>query len=203
MKRPFICLSVILATTIAAGCASPENTPAINRKESPPQQAPDTDAASLNHHAIQAIGKGRWNDAANDVRKAIAQNQSFAPAHNTLGRVYYHEDQLNEATLQFQIAAKLDTRRAEPLNNLGLVYEKVGQLNKAIGYYESALKLLPHNPQIVDNLARAKSRRGDHDARLRQLLKTIASNDSRPAWKRWAHHQLALIYDGANAGTQP
>lgn len=204
MKNLAFCL--LLAVTFLAGCSISHSqlVKASGKPHSPQLNTPQRlEAKKLNAKAIKLIHKDDLDNAERLLKQAIAKDPGYAAAHNSLGEIYYRQDRLYEAAWQFQYAAKLMPRRAEPLNNLGLVFEKANELDKAVTRYEAALKLDPDNTQIIGNLARAKVARGDHDKELRHLLQTLAVKDSRPAWRRWARKQLALMADRSEATTQP
>ena len=154
----------------------------------------DTDAARReNETALVLMARKDWPAAEQALRRALAQDVMFGPAHNNLGLVYYHQNQLYLAAWEFQYAIKLMPNQPEARNNLGLVFESGGRLDQAVESYEQAVKLEPDNPQFVGNDARARVRRGDNDSQVRQLLDRLVSLDSRPDWLNWARERLAVM----------
>ena len=97
-----------------------------------------------------------------EVRSALEADVTFGPAHNNLGRVYYHQGQLYLDAWEFQYAIKLMPYQPEPKSNLGLVLEAANKLDEAIKNYDEAMNLEPENPQFLGNDARARARRWEH-----------------------------------------
>jgi Flp pilus assembly protein TadD len=150
-------------------------------------------ARSLTEQAMEQIAQSKWPQAEALLQKAIEADVMFGQAHNNLGTVYVHENNLYQAAWEFQYAAKLMPYQPEPRSNMGLVLEEAGKLDEAVDSYDEALKIDPDNPQIVGNSARARVRRGDKDARVRELLGKVISADDRPDWVQWAREKLVLM----------
>src|SRR4029453_19576722 len=108
-----------------------------------------------------------------ELKSALAADVMCGPAHNNLGKVYYHQHKLYLAAWEFQYAMKLMPNVPEPRNNLGLVFESAGKLDDAVASYDEARGLEPDNVQFIGNLARARVRRGDDDAGVRDLLRQL------------------------------
>jgi Flp pilus assembly protein TadD len=158
-------------------------------------------AKQKNAEGIEQLRCARYADAERTLKESLEADVTFGPAHNNLGKVYYHEGQFYDAAWEFQYAAKLMPDLPEPRNNLGLVLEAVGKLDDAVSSYDEALKIRPDNAQFLGNDARARFRRGDHDDRLRVMLQDLVMRDTRQEWAEWAKEQLARL--GAAAATRP
>jgi Flp pilus assembly protein TadD len=185
---------VLIAVALAAyGCAQPNapSTSSLNLGEGPDR---NTDLArKLTLEAVDLIDQSKWTEGQAKLLKAVDADVTFGPAHNNLGTVYLHENNLYQAAWEFQYAAKLMPYQPEPRSNLGLALEAAGKLDDAVDYYDQALKIEPDNPQYVGNAARARIRRGDKDAKVRDLLTKLVSVDTRPDWVQWAREKLALL----------
>ena len=132
-------------------------------------------------------------DAEAYFRQALVADIMYGPAHNNLGRVYYHQERYYEAAWEFQYAGQLMPNRPIPRNNLGLVFEATGQLDQAEEHYAEALQVEPDNPEFLGNLARAKVRRGEVSETLLDLLHQVVLRDTRPEWRAWAEEQQQFI----------
>lgn len=150
-------------------------------------------AARLNRQALDLMDKGRNDDAASTLQRALSADVMCGPAHNNLGKVYYRQGKLYLAAWEFRYAVKLMPNQPEPKNNLGLVFEAAGKFDEAVDSYGQAMGLEPDNPQIVGNLARARVRRGDKNEAVRSLLSKLVSTDARPEWVNWAKERLATM----------
>jgi Flp pilus assembly protein TadD len=158
----------------------------------------DLDAAERhNAEALRQIEQGDYMKAEAGLKSALAADVMYGPAHNNLGKVYYHQGKLYLAAWEFQYAAKLMPSIPEPRNNLGLVFESAGKLDDAVSSYDEAMRLGPDNVQFLGNLARARIRRGDRDKSVRDLLGDLVLRETRPDWVAWARNRLAEIGAGA------
>lgn len=150
-------------------------------------------AVALNRRAVELLEAGRWQEAETALREALVADVTYGPAHNNLGKAYYHREKLYLAAWEFQYAAKLMPHQPEPRNNLGLVLEAAGKLDEAADVYDEAVDLEPDNIQFLGNLARVRLRRGDAGPEVRQLLEALVLRETRPEWLRWAREQLARL----------
>lgn len=157
-------------------------------------EAPGRDGATAEQHHARAarfIDEADWPGAEAALKAALAADVMYGPAHNNLGKVYYHQGKLYLAAWEFQYAAKLMPNQPEPKNNLGLVFEAAGKLDDAVTSYDEAMRLEPDNAQFIGNVARARLRRGDRDDTVRDLLSELVLRETRPDWAAWARTRLA------------
>lgn len=194
MTRLCLFAAIAFASLMGGGCAAPSAPTAGEYLtiEKDPRKDPDA-AQRLNSEALAYLQRREFEKAEELLKKALARDVTCGPAHNNLGKVYYHQSKLYLAAWEFQYAIQLMPHQPEPRNNLGLVFEAVGKLDDAVRMYDEALSLQPDDPQLVGNLARARVRRGDHDERTRQLLADLIMKDSRPSWVTWAREKLAAL----------
>ena len=153
-------------------------------------------AEAENARAVSLMEQGRFDEAEQALRAALALDVMSGAAHNNLGKVYFHQSKLYLAAWEFQYAIKLMPHQPEPRNNLGLVYERVGKLHDAVDWFDEARQMAPDDPEYIANLARARVRRGDQDEQLRDLLVELVTKDTRPQWVNWAKRKLALMGAG-------
>lgn len=62
-----------------------------------------------------------------------------------LGRIYYQEDNVDQAIGQFERVLRLDNSSYKAYDNLGLCYEAKGENDKATRYFLTAIKLAEKN----------------------------------------------------------
>jgi Flp pilus assembly protein TadD len=191
-----ISIVFVLLITVAFGCSSahPPADAAADYQTVGKDPRRDTDRArSLNDRAADAIRQGNYAEGEKLLRAALAADVMFGPAHNNLGKVYFAQKNLYLAAWEFTYAAKLMQHQPEPRNNLGLVFEASGKFDEAVAEYAEARKLESDNPEFLGNEARARLRRGDADAQVRELLGRLTAVDTRPAWIEWARLRLMLL----------
>jgi Tfp pilus assembly protein PilF len=155
----------------------------------------DTDSArQLNARAVTLMKTGDWDGAEKLLKDALTSDIMSGPAHNNLGKVYYHQNKLYLAAWEFQYAMKIMPQQPEPYNNLGLVFESAGKYDDALSWYNRAMEAEPENTQFVGNVARARLRRGDSVEDVSDLLSKVSMRDTRPDWVEWARKELALMH---------
>lgn len=152
--------------------------------------ARDTAAArTLNQRGLEQLEAGHLSQAESLFKQALTADVEFGPAHSNLGKVYFRQSDWYKAAWEFEYAAKLMPKRAEPRNNLGLVLERVGEMERAIEQYRHAMALDPESPEYRGNLVRALVRHGDRSDEVRQLLQQVVEKDPRRDWQTWARQQ--------------
>ena len=185
---------ILVAAFAIAGCASSDNSSKVNYETVARDPRRDTERAEAeNARAKRLIAAGDYARAETALRAALSADVMHGPAHNNLGKVYYHERRYYLAAWEFQYASKLMPNQPEPRNNLGLVYEAVGKLKDAAACYTNAHELDPDNPQFIGNLARSRIRQGERSAELRTLLENLVLRETRRDWSQWAQEQTALM----------
>lgn len=190
-------ISCLVFTLLIQGCAS-----SAARQDQPPPHDPDL-ARALVLTSIQHINDGSYDEARIALEQAIEADAFSGVAHNNLGLVYYHQDELYAAAQQFQLAAKLLPYNPKPINNLGLVLESAGRLTESVDQFEQALSLQPDNPEFIGNLARTKLRMGDKGERTRELIQELVAKDTRPDWREWASEKQALMNSQSDTADDP
>lgn len=189
--RTALCVMLLLVTV---GCSSKKPPAGPNYQTVGRDPRRDTETARAeNARAVELMDKGEWSKAEDALKRALAADVMFGPAHNNLGKIYYRQNKLYLAAWEFEYAAKLMPHQAEPKNNIGLVYEAAGKWNEAVDHYDQALSIEPENPELIGNAARARIRRGDTGPEVRQLLQKLVMIDTRPQWVSWAKRRLVMI----------
>jgi Tfp pilus assembly protein PilF len=184
--------AAVLLPLAFAGCASRPDAEDGGYETVRPDPRRDGDVAERhNAEAVRRMARGDYDGAERELKAALAADVMYGPAHNNLGKAYYHQGKLYLAAWEFQYAAKLMPGVPEPKNNLGLVFESAGKLDDAVAHYGEATRLAPDDVQFLGNLARARVRRGDQGLELRELLEQLVLRETRPDWADWARRQLS------------
>jgi tetratricopeptide (TPR) repeat protein len=97
---------------------------------------------------------GRFAEAAECNRTAIALNPEDPVAHNNLGNALRQLGRLAEAEMSCRDALRLRPDFFEAHNNLGSVLQNLGRVTEAEASYRAALRLRPDGPGTHTNLAR-------------------------------------------------
>lgn len=155
----------------------------------------------LTRAGVMAMQQCKYELAKTYFEQAIQLDETYAPAYNNLGRIYFQRGDNKRATEAFALAMELMPGRPEPVNNIGLVYESAGMLGKAIDFYWQARELSPDNPEYMANSLRARIRRGDQGAEIRADLQALRLIEHRPEWTAWVDDNLALSPGKSRADT--
>lgn len=147
----------------------------------------------LTRQGVRALQQCKYELAETHFKQAIQLDETYAPAFNNLGRIYFQRGDTKRATEAFAFAMELMPGRPEPINNLGLVYESAGMLDNAIDYYVQAQQLAPDSPEYLANLLRARIRRGDRGDGIESDLLALRLIEHRPEWTAWVDDNLALL----------
>ncbi|HEY7115776.1 MAG TPA: tetratricopeptide repeat protein [Tepidisphaeraceae bacterium] len=180
----------VMLIAVAAGCLAGchgGGGPTVTANPPSPDGAL---AHQENERAFALIQEGKYDQAETILKKAIAADLTFGPAHNNLGLVYYYQKRYYDAAWEFDYAIRLMPYQPDPRNNLGLVFEETWKYADAADAYERARKMAPDNPEFIGNLARVRIKRGDRDNQTRELLEELTFKDPRPEWRDWARTKL-------------
>ncbi|MFW5682977.1 MAG: tetratricopeptide repeat protein [Phycisphaeraceae bacterium] len=187
-----IAFAAVIAVTVLACQQSPHDVETTNNYRTiRAEPLRNTDAARRAHEqGLEHLDQQNLELAQQAFERALTADVEYGPAHNSLGKVFYQQQDWYRAAWEFEYAKKLMPRRAEPRNNLALVLEQAGEFDRAIDLYREAVGLAPDNIRYRANLARALIRRGDRSREVRVLLEAILEQDTRPQWLTWASRQL-------------
>lgn len=153
----------------------------------------------LTRAGVAAMTQCDYALAETSFKQAIQLDETYAPAYNNLGRIYFQRGDNKRATAAFARAMELMPGRPEPVNNIGLVYESAGMLGKAIDFYWQARELSPDNVEYMANSLRARIRRGDRGAEIQADLQALRLIEHRPEWTAWVDDNLALLPGASRA----
>ena len=197
-------LMVLITINLIAGIGCAGASSSTNRSDiyksgstyetlrTPPTRQTES-ARLLNAQAVDFVRAGDFDKAETLLKQALTADVTFGPAHNNLGKVYFHQREFYLAAWEFRYAMGLMPTQAEPKNNLGLVYEIVGKLDEAVEVYAQANDAAPDSADYLGNLARARIRRGDRDQEVREILTDLLFKETRPEWVEWAQLEIARI----------
>lgn len=150
-------------------------------------------AIAANDKGLAHLDAGEVGQAELAFKKALDNDDSFGPAHNHLGKVYFLKGNYYLAAHEFDKAIQLMPRQAAPHNNLGLTLLQGDKLDEAVEAFRAATTLDPGRIEYQANLARALVQRGEESEEVITLLRSVAENDQRVDWRVWANHRLGLM----------
>lgn len=87
--------------------------------------------------------QGKLQEAEQQFLSILRTRPDYAPAHHTLGFLYYQADRLDLSLRELQRSVELKSRNAPAWNDLGNTQRDLGQLEQAAQSYQRAVKLDP------------------------------------------------------------
>jgi hypothetical protein len=185
-------VAVVVALALTSGCAvlqDGEQIIRVNTSRNP------TEAARLTLVGIKALDNGEIERAADRFRSALHADETYGPAHNSLGLMYFEDGDLFQAILEFERAMELMPQDPAVYYNLGLTLETAGKVFEAMDLYIQAVEMDPTDPIYLGNLVRLRVRLGEFDPTLVTQLQDLILIETRPDWRRWADQQLSLTFN--------
>lgn len=105
-----------------------------------------------------AAESGRYTDAADEFRKALAANSNSLTAHVNLGAVLVQTGDVAGAAAQFQAALRIDPKNTNAHFNLAILLSKSGRHDAAVPHLQAVVGLQPDDPAARFFLAQELSR---------------------------------------------
>jgi type IV pilus assembly protein PilF len=149
------------------------------------------DEASNNRKAAEtntSLGQGymqrrQYEIAQEKLKRAIAQDESYAPAHTVLAVLYETIGDLEQAEKEYATAVKYDSSDGDINNNYGAFLCRVGKGEGAEQYFLRALEDPFYNtPEIAySNAGNCSLEQGDLDKADAFLRQSLAINDKLPS----------------------
>ena len=142
--------------------------------------------------AESLLNQGRFSEAEQSYRSALALDSQFAPAYVGLGVTRSAQNDSAAAESNLRRAIALQPRLAEAHNSLGRVLQSRNNLAEAAGEYRLAIDARPDLAVARYNLAGVLARLNNSAEAIRQLERAIAIQpDFAPA-----HYDLGLLLAG-------
>lgn len=159
--------ALVLALLLASGCAS---TPGGD-KDSDNRKAAETNTAL----GRQYMDRGQYEVALEKLKRAVAFDETYAPAHTMLAVLYETIGQKDRAEKEYRLAVRYDPEDGDVNNNYGAFLCSVGRQREAERYFLAAVKdPFYETPQIaLSNAGACALAQGDLDkaeSYLRQSL---------------------------------
>jgi len=129
---------------------------------------------------VIAYQRGKHEQAAELIARALSLNASNAPAHNNLGNVFRAQGRLAEAIACYQRAVALAPDYADAHVNLGAALGAHGKLDEAVACCRRALSLAPDAPRAHSNLGNVLAEQGRLDEAVACFRKALALEPDLP-----------------------
>ena len=171
----------------AAGCSSPPSPPQEREQPAPaPSEPSDPERRSMVRFELANAyyAQGQFATALDEIKRSLAINPNFGPAHNLRGLIFAGLGDDAQADESFRRALQINPRDPDAMHNYGWFLCQRQRVPEAVAQFNQALA----QPQYRD-AARTLAARGVCQARANQ----------------WAEAEASLMrsyeLDPSNAGT--
>ena len=142
-------------------------------------------------HLLGAIAykQGRYEEAIELIREALARNRRVPQFHNTFGAVLRAMGKFEEAIVAYEQAVSLDAEYTQAYHNMGNVLLLQGRYAAAIEKYERVISLEPQCAEAYNSIAIALQYQGRYDAAVEKCNQALSLKPDCPE----AHNTMASI----------
>lgn len=130
MRRILVTL-LPFALSVLAACAS---SPSVSQEEA--RKAAQTNTAL----GRQYMERGQYEIAMEKLKRAVAHDKTYAPAHTMFAILYETLGQADDAEREYRLALRYDPDDGEVNNNYGAFLCTSGREREATRYFEAALQ---------------------------------------------------------------
>jgi tetratricopeptide (TPR) repeat protein len=132
---------------------------------------------ALESQASSAVERTRWL-----LEQALQHDPTLTVAYNSLGNLYYQQQQYQQAITMYERALALDPQYAKARNNLGSTYLRLGLNDQALAELHKALQADGEYGLAYYNLACVYARAGDSTTAARYLQQAITFEPQARVW---------------------
>ncbi len=162
---------VFVLLSAQAGCGWSALRRHVGHEIQTPEQAARTQQAV--EHAQEAIERGAYEDARQELVQLVAQAPQSAEARQRLGTVFQLEGRLPEAATCFRAALQQDPDYVDALIGLGQVEAQQGDVACALKRLETAIEIEPHRSKAHYSLGSVFESMGRVDDALAEYFRAI------------------------------
>jgi len=149
-------------------------------------------AMYMNNRAVESLAQAHLNNAYWWAREAIERDPRFLSSYNTLGIIYRHHGNLQEAEQILKHVLELEPGNIEVMSNLALVFNDEGRGAESKALTRKLEQLQPYPPFHFFNLGLTAMRNGDFKAAKDLFAKEVDRDAYYHEFRFW----LAAAYLG-------
>lgn len=142
-------------------------------------------AMFMNNRAVEALLRGRVDEAYAWAREAVRQSPDFASAVNTLGIVYVRHGDLGPAELAFRRVLQLDPVHTRAMSNLAEVYLRQDRQAEAGELLRTLASIDPEPPYHYFSQGMAALKRNDLSTAREMFAREVARASYSPEFHYW------------------
>jgi Flp pilus assembly protein TadD len=142
-------------------------------------------AMFMNNRAVEALLRGRVDEAYAWAREAVRQSPDFASAVNTLGIVYVRHGDLGPAEVAFRRVLQLDPDHTRAMSNLAEVYLRQDRQAEAGELLRALARIDPEPPYHYFSQGMAALKRNDFGTARDMFAREVARASYSPEFHYW------------------
>jgi len=142
-------------------------------------------AMYMNNRAVEALVRGRTDEAYAWSSAAVRQSPGFASALNTLGIVYSRNGYMPQAEVALRRVLQVDPVHTRAMSNLADLYLRQGRDSEADQLMRTLAKLEPEPPYHYFSLGMAALKRNDLSTARDMFAREVARADYSPEFHYW------------------
>ena len=146
---------------------------------------------------ISSLETGRYQQAVEDMNKAIRLNPYYVKSYYNRGLGYVRLGLYQQAINDFSEAIRLKPDYADAYNNRGNAYAELGQYPAAIENYSKTVRLMPDYYQVYVNRGNVYARINQYQRALEDYNKAL---DLKPDYIRAYASRAVFYFDHDNEG---
>ena len=149
-------------------------------------------AMYMNNRAVEALARGRIDDAYWFAREAIGQSPAFLVAYNTLGAVYHKHGDLAQAEGVLRFVIEREPSNTQAMANLVRILADAGKTEESERLAAALAKVEPEPPFAFFNRGMTAMRAGDLHAAKASFAREVARSPDYHEFHFW----LAVAHIG-------
>jgi type IV pilus assembly protein PilF len=167
-------IALLVLVLLLTACVSSVN----EDEESNARKSAETNT-SLGQGYMQ---RGQYEIALEKLKRAVAYDKTYAPAHTVLAVLYETIGELDQAEIEYEAAVKYDSRDGDINNNYGAFLCRIGKGTGAEKYFLTAVKdPFYRTPEVAySNAGNCALEQGDLDKADTFLRQSLKYNDKLP-----------------------
>jgi tetratricopeptide (TPR) repeat protein len=139
----------------------------------------------MNNKAVEALVRGRLDDAYGWARAAIHRNPQFASSYNTLGVVYMRHGDMRQAARVYRYVLEQAPDNMTVLSNLADALDRLGEQSEAAAVRGQLARLDPEPPYHFFYLGMTAMQADDFRAARSLFAKEVARADYNSEFHFW------------------
>ena len=101
---------------------------------------------------LSLLNSRKFNEAKKKIDKEIINFPKSSILFNILGAVFFSQNKLHDALINYNNSIKINPDYADVYNNLGTTYKQLGENEKSITNYEKAIEIQPKRSDAYNNV---------------------------------------------------